>query len=90
MCEGHHHDEQCGCEQHGGVPHNEADCGCGCGGGHRHGQGDQCGCGGGGRGFHRRFRSRQEHISELETYLKNLEAEAEGVREALTDLKGAQ
>ncbi|MCL4466548.1 MAG: hypothetical protein M1401_04010 [Chloroflexi bacterium] len=89
MCEGHHHGEQCGCGHHGGMAHHETDCGRG-GGGHRHGMGDHCGCGGSGRGFHRRFSSRMERISDLETYLKDLEAEAEGAREALAGLKDAQ
>jgi hypothetical protein len=40
-----------------------------------------------GFGFRRRFRTRQERIGELEGYLKELEAEAQGVREALEDLR---
>lgn len=91
MCEGHDHGEGCGCEHHGESPRHEADCGCG-GEGHGHYQGHDCGCGCGavGRGFRRRFHGRQEQIAELETYLKELEAEVQGVREAVTDLKVAQ
>ena len=91
MCEGRHHGGECGCGHHGGVGHHEMECGCaGEGHGHYHGHHGSCGCGGVGGGFHRRFRGRQELIAELETYLKELEAEAQGVRETLTDLKGAQ
>ncbi len=38
-------------------------------------------------GFRRRFRSRSEVIGELEAYLKELEAEAQGVREKLERLR---
>jgi hypothetical protein len=88
MCEGHQHNQECGCGHHASVAHREVDCGCG-GGGHHHGMGAHCDCRGGGRGFQRRFRGRQERITELESYLKDLEAEAEGVREALAGLKDA-
>ncbi len=41
----------------------------------------------GGTGFHRRFVSREEVISNLEEYLKQLQAEAKGVEEHLAKLK---
>jgi hypothetical protein len=40
-----------------------------------------------GGGFSRRYRSKEEKAEGLESYLKDLEAEAEAVREALADLK---
>jgi hypothetical protein len=39
------------------------------------------------RGFHRRFRGKAEQISELETYLAELKAEAQAVEERLADLR---
>ena len=47
-----------------------------------------CGCGGHPFGFHRRFSAREEEEAALEQYLKDLEAEAKGVRERLTELRG--
>ncbi|MBI4492854.1 MAG: hypothetical protein HY690_08695 [Chloroflexi bacterium] len=41
-------------------------------------------------GFQRRFRTREERIAELEAYLRELEAEAQGVREALEELRRGQ
>ncbi len=41
-------------------------------------------------GFRRRFRTRDERIAELEAYLRELEAEAQGVREALERLRQRQ
>jgi hypothetical protein len=38
-------------------------------------------------GFERRFKSRDEKVSGLEEYLKDLEAEAAAVREAIADIK---
>jgi len=38
-------------------------------------------------GLHRRFVSREERIAALEQYLKDLEGEAQGVRERLAQLK---
>jgi hypothetical protein len=35
----------------------------------------------------RRFPTREETISQLEEYLKNLQAEAEGVKERIAELK---
>ncbi|MDA8217018.1 MAG: hypothetical protein M0Z94_05305 [Dehalococcoidales bacterium] len=77
----------CGC----GHPHGGEYGGCG----HHHGGGPG-GCGHGwgywgggeGPGFGRRFYSREERINDLEEYLKNLEAEAQGVREVLEHLRG--
>ena len=74
------HGEDCGCEGHGhhgmytGWRHH-GHCRCGCH--HRHGR----------MGFYRRFISREEVISNLEEYLKQLQAEAKGVEEHLTKLK---
>ncbi len=94
-----HHDDDCGCGGHGGESggmHYSG--GCCCGG---HGEGHHI-CGGGmmgrrmggfgmgmGMGF-RRFISRDEIISRLEEYLKNLQAEAKGVEERLAELKKNQ
>ncbi|OGO05091.1 MAG: hypothetical protein A2Y60_05815 [Chloroflexi bacterium RBG_13_54_9] len=39
-------------------------------------------------GFNRRFLSREERIAALEQYLKDLEGEAQGVRERLAQLRG--
>lgn len=101
--EGHgHHEGDCGCGGHGHRAHEE---GCGCGGHHSHhpehhhhghgyfaGRHGGCCCHGwhgGGFGFHRHFWSDAERISELEVYLKELEAEAQGVREHLAGLRSA-
>ena len=43
-------------------------------------------CCGTGHGF-RRFHTREEMITRLEGYLKNLQAEAKGVEERITELK---
>ena len=84
---GKHHGEQCE-ERHGG---HSGDCDCG---GHEpHGHhGCSCGCHQhhGGMGFHRRFVSREEIISKLEEYLKQLQAEAKGVEERIAELKKGQ
>jgi len=76
MCEGHHHEEDyCSGE------HREGNCDCPPVG---------CCCHSGSEqelGFQRRFRSREERAAELEAYLKELEAEAQGVREALQALR---
>ena len=48
----------------------------------------QCGCGcHGGGAMPRRFFTREERIRHLEEYLRALEAEAEGVREHLAELR---
>jgi hypothetical protein len=100
MCGGHHgwgSAPSCCCDcgghpQHGSGCGCHAQSGCGCGGHSQHG----CGCGGGHfeRGssgehalrFHRRFRSRDDEMADLEQYLRDLEAEAKGVRERLAEL----
>lgn len=97
MCGGHHDWEGAShcCCRGGGHPQHGCGCGghrhhgwggashCCCGGGHpQHG----CGCGGP-FGFQRRFSTREEDAAGLEQYLKELEAEATGVRERLTALK---
>lgn len=48
--------------------------------------GSDCDCGHHGR-FHRRFRTREEKIAGLESYLKDLEAETCAVREHLAQMK---
>lgn len=73
---------------------------CGCGGHGHHGmwggwrQRGYCGCGchhhHGGMGFHRHFISREETISRLEEYQKELQSEAKGVEERIAELKKAQ
>ena len=93
-------EEDCGCERHGheqeGRMHHSDDCGCGGHDGMHHG--GSCCCGGHGEGHHiggmgmgfRRFISRDEIISRLEEYLKNLQAEAKGVEERIAELKKGQ
>jgi hypothetical protein len=81
----------------GGHEGQRCSCGCGCschqggqsyGGGHRgHHGGCSCGSDDSPR-LRRRFYSKQERSSELEAYLKDLEAEALGVREALAAASG--
>lgn len=51
---------------------------------HHLGGGCGCGCGG---GFKRRFYSREERIAKLESYLKDLNAEAEAVEAKIRCLK---
>ena len=103
---GHQEGERsCGCGEHHGSCHHGSEhgghrdcqhsghCSCGChqGGDCRCG-GSGCGrcCGEHGRGFQRRFRTREERIAELEVYLRELEAEAQGVREAIAGLRASQ
>ena len=104
MCGGHHgwgSASNCCC----GEGHRQHSYGCGhgsechCGRHHGWGNTSQCCCGGGHseRGccrehpvrFHRQFRSKEDEMADLEQYLKDLEAEANGVRERLAELKGA-
>jgi len=98
--EGHgHHETDCGCGAHGGE---EREVGCGCGGhhgyhpGHHHHEhgylashqgGCCCQSWGESFGFHRHFPTRPERIARLEAYLKDLEAEVQGVREHLEGLR---
>ncbi len=96
--EGHHHSD-CGCHgRHGeGRMHHGCNCGCGCGGyGHHMGGFGRMGMMGprmmgmgmgAGMGFGRRFISREEIITRLEEYLKQLQAEAKGVEERIAELK---
>ncbi|MBM4394616.1 MAG: hypothetical protein FJ087_02870 [Deltaproteobacteria bacterium] len=51
--------------------------------------GCECGCHGdeGGFGFERRFVSKAEVIETLREYLKDLEGEAQGVREAIAEME---
>jgi hypothetical protein len=67
---------------------------CGYGGYHvHHGHAGWCCCGptvcGPGFPFGRRFPSREEHITWLEEYLKNLQAEAKAVEERIAEWKAA-
>ena len=98
-----YHETECGCEQHGhgggpgtghsgewrhhghpgwGRMHHGGGCCCGYhyGGGMHHGPGF-------GLFGHRRFISREEVITHLEEYLKQLKAEAAGVEEHIAELK---
>lgn len=76
-CGGHHGHHQ---EQYHGL-HHDRSCGC------HHGYDCHCQGEGRGLGFERRFRSRAELIAKLEAYLKELEAEAQGVREHMEELR---
>lgn len=75
MCEGHY-EADCGCH-HGGLGHGV------------HGHPYACCCGeeGGAQAFRRRFRGRDERVAEMEAYLRDLEAEAQGVREEIKRLR---
>lgn len=105
MCGGHHGwgggSQCCGGGSH---PGHGCRCGhgsgCRRGGHHGGGGGSQCCCGGGGHsqgnccgerpfGFRRWFSTAEDEAATLEQYLKDLEAEAKGVRERLAELKGA-
>ena len=79
-CGGHHGYQGCNCSCHQGG----GGCSCAChqGGHGHHGGGGSCG-GDNGPRLRRRFYSKQERTGELEAYLKDLEAEIQGVREAL-------
>jgi hypothetical protein len=81
MCGGHYgwgSAPSCCCDCGGDPQH-----GCGCGGGH-----SQHGCSGEhALRFHRRFRSKDDEVTDLEQYLRDLDAEAKGVRERLTELR---
>jgi hypothetical protein len=95
-------EEDCGCGGHGrhhGEQYEERQEGrgedCGCGGHGHHGMygwyhhaGCRCGCHQyhGGMGFHRHFIPREEIITRLEEYLKQLQAEAKGVEERIAEL----
>lgn len=105
MCGDHHgwgSGSQCGCG--GGHSGHGCGCGhtsgCCCGGHGGCGGGAQCCCGSGGHsqgscggehpfGFRRWFSTAEDEAAKLEQYLKDLEAEAKGVRERIAELKGA-
>jgi hypothetical protein len=61
------------------------DCGCG------EGQGCSCDCGCGenenGQHFERRYQTKAEQISDLESYLTDLKLELQAVEERLADLR---
>jgi len=69
----------------GGKLHHssDCDCGCNCGCGSHHGSGFAPGFG------QRHFISKEEIITHMEEYLKQLRAEAAGVEERITELKKA-
>ena len=76
--EGNNGDCGCGGHEHHGVDrewHHQVGCSCGC---HQHH---------GGIGFQRQFVSREEILSKLEEYLKQLQAEAKGVEERIAEMK---
>ena len=89
---GEHH-RDCGCGGHGGesggMHHGGGCCCCGCGCGCHHGGGIHHGPDFGLFG-HRRFISKEEVITHLEEYLKQLKAEATGVEEHIAELKKEQ
>lgn len=67
---------------------------CGCGEPHHHcceppfeAHGKGCGGDTAGHGFHRRFRTRDERLAELEAYLADLRAEAQAVEEKIAELR---
>ena len=94
MCEGHHGWGGAPSSCCGGHPQHD----CGCGGHRRHGWGEASGCCCGGHAqhdcgcghpfrFHRWFSTEEEEAAALEDYLKELEAEAKGVRERLAEMR---
>ena len=72
-----HHDRHS--EHHGGWAQREGS-GCCCTDDSCHGEGHH--------GFRRRYRNKAELIEELESYLAELKAEAQGVEERLAELRG--
>lgn len=71
------------------MHHGGGHCRCCCGCGYHH-EGMHYQRGGFGPGFvQRRFISREEVIANLQEYLKQLQAEAKGVEERITELKKA-
>ncbi|MBL6975339.1 MAG: hypothetical protein ISR64_06355 [Deltaproteobacteria bacterium] len=75
----HHHEEH-------GPRRDDPDC---CGPRDHHGGGRDCGCRDNDNPFHfqRRFITDDEVMKTLEDYLEDLENEAQGVREAIAELK---
>lgn len=59
----------------------------GCGGEH-HDHGHCTGRGKNNFGYGRHFLTRKERLTDLEAYLENLRAEAQGVEEYIAELKG--
>ena len=96
-----YHETQCGCGQHGhgekpgiGYGHGEWQGHHGYPGGGRVHYGGGCSCHHGGGTHHghdefmrRRFISEEEVIAKLEEYLKQLQAEAQGVEERIAEFK---
>ena len=89
-----HHSDDCGCGGHSGMHHGGGYCCCcgGHGGGHHIGgrgmMGRRMGGFGMGTGMgFRRFISRDEIISRFEEYLRQLQAEAKGVKERIAEIK---
>ena len=73
----HQHGQDCGCEKNHSQDcqcGGERGCDCGCG----------CKCGG---HFQRQYQTREEQISELENYLKDLKLEVQAVEERLQELR---
>jgi hypothetical protein len=68
----HHHGQDCGCEE----KCTQGSCHC-----------DQERCEGSGY-YHRRYQTKAEQISVLETYLGKLKLEVQAVEERVADLRG--
>ncbi len=89
MCQ----DVECGCEHHGRKEHYGSDYGRqgGCETQYPPAVSCACGCEHHGFGMGRRhFVSKEEIVTGLETYLKQLRAEAAGVEEHISELKKGQ
>jgi hypothetical protein len=85
MCgHGKHHHGEFNCHEGGHGKHHEE---CGCDGHAEHES--ECGCHKGSDEIHleRRFRTRAEHVAELEQYLKDLQTEAQAVEERIAEMK---
>ena len=78
---GGHGEGCCGWPHHG--PHSHHGWGAGYGAG-------RCGERPMGPWFERRFRTKAERVARLEEYLKDLEAEAQAVRELIQKMRGGQ
>ena len=76
------HTGECEC-QHGHHQHEPH-------GRHHDGDHGRCCCRSKGHGFRRRYLTQEERIRLLEDYLRNLEAEAQGVREHIAEQRKAQ
>jgi hypothetical protein len=83
----HHEHRGCGCEEHHRRHGQHDEPGCGCEEPHPH-HGRHAGPGPAfGGGFHRIFMTRAEQMERLEAYLRELEAEAQAVKERIDSLK---